>query len=86
MSESKIEMKRNLTEKYALLRKMLIDERIKANLKQADVSSALGKPQSYVSKIERGERSLDIIEFMEISKVIGFDPVVFLQEFQNLIS
>ncbi len=74
-------MERDSTEKYALLRQMLIDERTKAELKQADVSLKLNKPQSYISKIERGERGIDIVEFVEIAGAIGFDPVNFLSEF-----
>jgi len=44
------------------------------------LAERLGRPQSYVSKIERGERGLDVIEFLEIAKVIGFDPVEFLRK------
>jgi transcriptional regulator with XRE-family HTH domain len=74
-------MERDLAEKYNLLRQMLIDERNKAELKQSDVSLKLGKPQSYISKIERGERGIDIVEFLEIARAIGFDPIRFLREF-----
>lgn len=74
-------MEKDTTEKYVLLRQMLIDARNKAELKQSDVSSKLGKPQSYISKIERGERGMNIVEFIEIAQAIGFDPTKFLREF-----
>lgn len=67
-------------DKYGLLQRMLIDARLQAGLKQADVAAKLGKSQSYVSKIERGERGIDLIEYLEIAEVIGFDPVDFLNE------
>ncbi len=77
-------MEKDSTEKYALICQMLIDKRIKAELKQSDVSLKLDKPQSYISKIERGERGMDIVEFVEIAGAIGFDPVKFLREFIEL--
>ena len=34
-----------------------------------------GKPQSYVSKVESGERRLDVVEFVEFVRAIGDEPV-----------
>ncbi len=73
-------MQSDLEYRYELLRHLLVEARTKAGLKQADVAELLGHPQSYISKIERGERRVDVIEFMEIAKVIGFDPIAFLRE------
>ena len=42
----------------ALLREI----RLQADMRQEDVASAVGQPQSYVSKYETGERSLDVLE------------------------
>lgn len=42
-----------------------------AGLKQTDVSRALGKPQSYVSKIETGERSLQVSELASYAAALG---------------
>lgn len=40
-----------------------------------------GKPQSFVSKVERGERRLDVIEFCELAKALGHDPAELLRKF-----
>jgi hypothetical protein len=34
----------------------------------------LGRYQSYVNKAETGGRRIDVIELIELRKVIGFDP------------
>ncbi len=47
----------------------LKEARFEAGLKQADVAKVLGKPQSYVSKIERGERRVDVAEVKLFAKV-----------------
>lgn len=75
-----IRMGANLEEKYDLLRCLLIEARTTADLKQADVAEMLGRPQSYVSKIERGERGVDVIEFIEITRAIGCDPIKLLKK------
>lgn len=42
----------------------------KAQLTQLELSQALGRPQSYVSKYENGERRLDYVEVWEICQVL----------------
>jgi len=54
---------------YQLVIKRLKDARVEAGLKQEEVADKLGKPQSYVSKIERGERRVDIAEIKLFAKV-----------------
>ena len=61
-------------EQYVRFREMMIEMRKQAGLTQADIAGNLGKPQSYVSKYENGERRLDVIEFLEIANAIGIDP------------
>ena len=53
------------------LRALLKYLRKDAGLTQVELSNALGKPQSYVSKYETGERKLDYVEISDVCKVLG---------------
>ena len=65
------------------MREMLKAEREKAKLSQALVADKLGVNQTYVSKYEKGERRLDLIEFLEIAEAVGFDPLDFIKRLQD---
>ena len=54
-------------EVVALLRKA----RERLGLTQRDVARLLGRPQSYVSKVETCERRLDYVELLHMCRVIG---------------
>ncbi len=58
----------------------LRDARIAANLRQIEVAEALGKPQSYVSKVENGERRIDPIELKAFARVYGVSVLNLLGE------
>ena len=66
---------------YKRLVQRLKAARRSAGLTQAEVAKRLGRPQSFVSKYERGERRLDVVEFGHVATAIGFDPVSFLTNF-----
>ncbi|HMN39053.1 MAG TPA: helix-turn-helix transcriptional regulator [Hyphomicrobium sp.] len=53
----------------------LVDARTTAGLTQQEVADLIGKPQSYVAKVEGLERRLDVIEFLTMAAAIGFDPM-----------
>lgn len=52
-----------------------------ANITQVELAERLRKPQSFVSKVERGERRLDVIEFCQVAEALGQDPATLLEEF-----
>jgi transcriptional regulator with XRE-family HTH domain len=58
--------------------KLLIETREKRGLTQIDVSKKLGRPQSFVSKYENGERRLDVLEFLEVADALGVEPSRFI--------
>jgi len=60
--------------KQAQFRKLLVQARHDAGLTQVDLEKKLGRPQSFVSKFERGERRLDVPEFLEVARALGLDP------------
>lgn len=71
-------------QKYFL--KLLKQSRIMSGLSQQDLADRLSVSQSAVSKIENGDRKVDVLELIEISKAIGCDPVEILKDlFDNWI-
>jgi transcriptional regulator with XRE-family HTH domain len=68
------------SDKYILLRQLLIEARKVVNLTQTELSAKLSRPQSYVSKYERGERRLDLIEFLEVAAVLNINPATFIEK------
>jgi transcriptional regulator with XRE-family HTH domain len=47
---------------------------------QAELAGRLERPQSFVSKVESGERRLDTIEFLEWAREVGVDARPMLDE------
>lgn len=64
-------MKSIFTKEYEQFLSRLIAARKAADLTQAELAERLSKPQSFVSKYERGERRLDVIEFVYVARAIG---------------
>ena len=63
---------------YGELLRLLVKARRDAGLRQVDLAGRLGKPQSFVSKLERGERRVDVVELVLVVRAIGVDEVAFL--------
>ena len=58
---------------YRRLRDWLVAGRQAQSLTQVQLAERLGRPQSFVSKYERGERRLDFVEVFEIAEVLQVD-------------
>jgi transcriptional regulator with XRE-family HTH domain len=67
-------------QKYELLRSELKNARLQAKLLQADLAKRLKKPQSYISKVESGERNLDVIEFTIYCEALELEPSKWLKK------
>jgi len=66
------------SKEYKNIIERLKTARLNARLKQEDVAAKLKKPQSYISKIERGERRVDAAELKELAKILKKDINYFL--------
>lgn len=60
--------------RYEQFRDLLVSARRTAGLTQGELALRLSRPQSFVSKFERGERRLDVIEFLAVADALGIDP------------
>jgi len=69
--------------KYERLRNALIRARQAAELTQIDVARKLRRPQSFVSKYERGERRLDVVEFLEVTDVLKVAPCEIIEQLRR---
>lgn len=58
---------------YVMLRSRLVAARKAAGFSQEALARQLGKPQSFIAKLERGERSIDVVELVAIGRLIALD-------------
>jgi transcriptional regulator with XRE-family HTH domain len=54
---------------------MLVGHRKAAGLRQVDLAEKMGVYQSWVTHMESGQRRIDVVELIELGKILGFDPV-----------
>lgn len=78
-------MKSNFTEEYESFRLALLRARKSQQVTQSAIAKQLGKPQSFVSKYESGERRLDVVEFCMIAKVLGVNAEEILRDARLLV-
>jgi len=71
--------KSTYSEKYKAVIEKLKKTRMQNRWTQEDVSAKLGKPQSYISKIERGERRLDIVGLKELADLYKKEITFFIK-------
>lgn len=52
---------------------LLVEQRKRAGLSQAQLAERLGRFQSVISSLESGGRRVDVIELLDIAEVTGLD-------------
>ncbi|MGO4705517.1 helix-turn-helix domain-containing protein [Microvirga sp. 2MCAF38] len=62
------------TKRQERLRAVLKAERKKAGLTQDQLTQRLGAYNTFVSKYERGERQIDVVEFIAVAEALGIEP------------
>jgi transcriptional regulator with XRE-family HTH domain len=62
---------------------LLKSARREAGLSQVELAKKLGRPQSFVSKYESGERRLDLVELREICQALKIPLPLFAKRFEK---
>ena len=70
---------------YRRLREWLVEARHASGISQAQLAILLGRPQSFISKYERGERRLDFVEVLEIATALQVDARDLVGELQRQV-
>ncbi len=76
-------MKTTYLRQYELFLARLKTVRKEAGITQQELAKRLGKPQSFVSKYENGERRLDVVEFLYVAKALGVSGRGLLDQLAN---
>lgn len=71
------------TSEQARLQLLLRQVRQDAGLTQAALASKLGRPQSFVSKYESGERRLDVLELRTVCHALDMPLVSFVEHLEG---
>ncbi len=59
---------------------LMREARDQAGLSQVQLAERLGRPQSFISKYESGERRLDVAEFIEICRALDVSATKLLKK------
>ncbi|MCL1824697.1 MAG: helix-turn-helix domain-containing protein [Betaproteobacteria bacterium] len=69
----------------SLLREKLREMRMRSGFTQVQLAQHLGKPQSYVSKVETGERRLDFLETRDYCLACKQDFISFVKTMETFL-
>jgi transcriptional regulator with XRE-family HTH domain len=71
------------SDRYRRFLKMLVDARTEAGITQVQLAEVLGWQQTDISKVERGERRLDLVEFLEFAEALKIDAADIVRRLQG---
>lgn len=74
------------TTEYAQLLRLLRETREAAGITQTELATHLGSSQSFVTKFERGDRRIDIIQLRTICGALGTDLSAFVAELERRLT
>jgi transcriptional regulator with XRE-family HTH domain len=74
------------SKEYRVFLRELRATRERKGLTQIDVAARLNETQSFVSKCERGERRLDIVELRQFCRAIGTSLTTFARDLDQILA
>lgn len=61
-------------QRHDVLIRYLIEKRGAAGLKQVELAERMKVYQSFIARLESGQRRVDVVELVKLGEVLGFDP------------
>lgn len=74
------------SDEYQRVINALKTARKERGITQAQLAAAFGRPQSFIAKVENGERRLDIVEFLHLAQVVGADVYKIIESIKSIKS
>lgn len=71
------------TREYRVVLRLLREARRASGLTQVDLANKLAITQSLLSKMERGDRRIDVVELRALCTAIGLDLVDFVRRLER---
>jgi transcriptional regulator with XRE-family HTH domain len=68
---------------YIDMGQLMRDIRENAGMLQEDVSRAMGKSQSFMSRVESGQRRVDVVELRRFCRIVGIKMTEFVRLFER---
>ena len=69
--------------RHKVLVDLIVAKREAAGLTQSQLAEKIGEYQSFVARLESGQRRIDVIEFLELASILGFDPAKAIRAIQQ---
>jgi transcriptional regulator with XRE-family HTH domain len=61
------------SKRHKRLIELVLAERKQAGIRQVQLAKQLKRSQTWIARVESGQRRLDVIELIELAEAIGFD-------------
>ena len=68
------------SDRHIKLVAILIEKREESGLTQTELAAKLGEYQSFVARLESGQRRIDVVEFIRLSEILRFDPAALISQ------
>lgn len=71
------------TARHKALVAKLVEAREKVGMTQTELADQLGEYQSFVARLESGQRRVDVIEYLELAAILNFDACSCLRDISS---
>ncbi|KOY63399.1 helix-turn-helix domain-containing protein [Photorhabdus heterorhabditis] len=68
------------SEEYQHVIRLLRETRLEKGITQEKLAQVFGRPQSFIAKVENGERRLDVVECMHMAHLLSLNPIQILNK------